>query len=158
MDECSTRDRPALRGRTRRKRGGQIPFGNAAVRAIDRVERQAEQGAPPTHDGIRQHPHDRNEHANDGVFEPVLHRARLVGRLFRRDRAGSHLMKNGLLRKRYSSTARQSRRRVSSQSQKRSGGSIPTTSGTAAIGSSPRSHAVKRTASFSVVNTIEAAA
>ena len=45
-------------------------------------------------------------------------------------------------------------RRATSQSRKPSAGSTPTTSGTDAIGSSPRSHAANRTASFSVVNTI----
>ena len=95
------------------------------MRAVERVERQTEQRAAGADDRVGREPHDATSvRTSEYSKRCLIDRVRLA------------------------------RSRSTSQSRNASAGSTPTTSGTDAIGSPPRSHAASRTASFSVVNTI----
>ena len=92
------------------------------------------------HERVRHDAHDRDQRTDDRVLEPVLHR--IVGRreLGRESAFGD--------RRRVEQPVAERVRRLDADDR-----AAPT-----AIGRSPRSHAASRTASFSVVSTIAAAA
>ena len=123
MRERGARDRFSLAFRARRKRACQVALRNPAARAVEDIDRPAQQRPGRAGQAVRHQAHRHEQGLDQRVFQSVSHRIR-----------------------------------PRSQSRNSSAGSIPTRSGTAATRNSPKSHASRRTPSFSVVSTMAAAA
>src|SRR3954463_7786999 len=73
MSKGAADDPPALGRRPRRKCPGDVALGNPPVRAIERVEREAEPRAAALHDRKRQRADDCDQPAHQEVLEAVPH-------------------------------------------------------------------------------------
>ena len=74
MRERRAGDGASLGRPPRGKRGGQIPLRDAAMPAIDPIEREPEDGAAGAHERAGHHAHQRDQQTDDQVFQTVSHR------------------------------------------------------------------------------------
>src|SRR5262245_5901447 len=123
MFEHTPGNRPPLADRTAGEGDREIVLGDPAMRAVEQVERKAEQSPGSANEPVWQDTNDRDDPLNDPVLKGVSHR--IGGEIRASNLARSHL-------------------------EKTASGSMVMLKGTEAAGT-PKLIAVSRAASFSVI-------